>query len=129
MLFSYFWRFVGRYRGAARELAGLDDSGYGSPVNPAKRMRLEAVLSTTRLPLINELENGYSTTFLAVDSSLERSYCNRDEPPIMNDPRRIAQALNLSPTFTGGLRDQIERVISYRQYPQANPELVDLTED
>ncbi len=47
----------------------------------------------------------------------------------MNDPHLVAQALNLSPTFTGGLRDQIEKVISYRQFPQANPELVDLTQE
>ncbi len=123
------FRFVGRYREAAHEISSLDDSGYGSPVPPAKRQRLEAILGRTRLPLIEELESGYSCLYLARDFSLNRSFVSRSEPPIMNDPVRIAKALNLSPNFTGGLRDQIERTTSFRRFPPTPPVLVDLTQE
>jgi hypothetical protein len=122
-------RFVGRYRKAAQEISSLDDSGYDSPTQPSKRQRLEAVLSRSRLPLIEELESGYSCLYLTKDFSLSRSYASMSEPPIMDDPKRVARALNLSPNFTGGLRDQIEKTISFRQFPPQPPVLVDLTQD
>jgi hypothetical protein len=119
---------VGRYREAARELTSLNDSGYGSPSVKAKRQRLETDLSCARLPLIEEIESGYSAVYLSRDNSLERSHRQGVEPPIMDDPRRVVQALNLSPNFTGGLRDQIDRMSLFRQFPNA-PAIIDLTQE
>ncbi len=121
-----FLSFVGRYRASASELATLDDSGFESP--SAKRTRLEAELDRARLPLVNELENGYSLVYLARCHSLANSYRGRYPPPVMDSPTRIVRALNISPTFTGGLRDQITRMEDYRRFPQPIVQ-IDLTQD
>jgi hypothetical protein len=111
------------------ELVSLnDDSGYGSP--SPKRQRLEAALENVRPPLISELEAGFSQVYLSQDGSLIRSFKERITPPVMNDPVRIARALNLSPNLTGGLRDQIERMIDFRNRPVQEPvPVIDLTQE
>jgi hypothetical protein len=125
----FLFRFVGRYRAAERELPGLDDSGFESPAKTAKRLRLEADLGVCRLPLINELEEGYSTVYLTKPHSLLKSHVMRDEPPVMDCPVAVSRALNISPNFTGGLRDQIERMTSFRLYPAGQPPCIDLESD
>ncbi len=111
------------------ELKGLNnDSGYGSP--SSKRQRLEASLEYVRPPLISELESGFSQVYLSRDDSLIRSYRGGYTPPVMDDPVRMAMALNLSPNLTGGLRDQIERMIDFRNRPIQEPvQVVDLTQE
>ncbi len=111
------------------ELSTLnDDSGYGSP--SPKRQRLEVALEYVRPPLIAELEAGFSQVYLSRDYSLIRSYRGDFSPPIMDDPVRVAKALNLTPTLTGGLRDQIERMIDFRNRPIQEPiPVVDLSQD
>ncbi len=122
-----FIRFVGNYRSSATELAKLnDDSGYGSP--STKRARIEADLQGASLPLINELEAGYSLIYLAKNDSLESSHLGGYYPPIMDSPLRVVQALNVSPNFTGGLRDQIQRMGNFRRMPQPVIE-IDLTQE
>ncbi len=111
-----FNRFVGRYRDSASELASLNDSGFESP--SAKRIRLESELDKARLPLVEEIEEGYSLVYLARDRSLTNSYRGRYPPPVMDSPTRIVRALNISPNFTGGLRDQITRMGNFRRFPQ-----------
>ena len=125
----FFNRYVGRFHEATSELSSLnDDSGYGSP--SPKRQRLEAVLEHARPPLIEELESGYSQVYLSKDYSLLRSYRGGYSPPIMDDPIRTVRALNLTPDLTGGLRDQIERMIDFRNRPiQAQVPFIDLTQD
>ena len=110
------------------EQRDLNDSGYGSGT-PAKRARIESALGDIPKPLIDEIECGFNEVYLIKPGSLVASYKQGVQPPIMNSPIKMVQALKVSPGHSSGLRVQIDRMNHYCRFPvdQDHVEVVDLT--
>ena len=117
---------MGQYREAQLDQHDLNDSGY---VTPAKRSRIDRSLGKIPEPIIDEIESAYNETYLVKSGSLVRSYKQGSVPPVMDDPLKMVKALRVSPSYSGGLRSQIDRMSHYRHFPVQQDEVVvvDLT--
>ena len=127
-MFSLFdFRFVGDYREVERQLSDPNnDSGFES--TPPKRSKADTLFEAVPSPLVDLLEDGYNELYLTKPGSLVNSFMRQEPPPKMNSPIKVVKALSVSPNFTGGLRQQINRMAyyRYRQSDEAETPYVDL---